>query len=223
MTAEKIHRAEGMYAGVFYDRYIQGQWVVAEGTVYTMFDRQRHIVPDTVKLLPDGDYFISCDYGTLNPTSAGLWYLDPTGHATRLREYYYSGRDGTPRTDEEHYKALEQLAGECIDEIRAVIVDPSAASFIACIRRHGRMRVKQADNSVLDGIRDTSVLLQHGYLHFCSGCADVIREFGLYRWNEKQYHDAVLKENDHAMDDMRYFVRTAMRRTIRQVRGEAKR
>ena len=169
------------------------------------------------------DYFISCDYGTLNPTSAGLWYLDPTGHATRLREYYYSGRDGTPRTDEEHYKALEQLAGECIDEIRAVIVDPSAASFIACIRRHGRMRVKQADNSVLDGIRDTSVLLQHGYLHFCSGCADVIREFGLYRWNEKQSHDAVLKENDHAMDDMRYFVRTAMRRTIRQVRGEAKR
>ena len=223
MTAEKIRRAEGMYAGVFYDRYIQGKWVVAEGTVYTMFDRRQHIVPDTVELLPDGDYFISCDYGTLNPTSAGLWYLDTTGHATRLREYYYSGRDGTPRTDEEHYKALEQLAGKHIDEIRAVIVDPSAASFIACIRRHGRMRVKQADNSVLDGIRDTSVLLQSGYLHFCSCCADTIREFGLYRWNEKQSHDVVLKENDHAMDDMRYFVRTAMRRTIRQVRGEEKR
>lgn len=219
MTENKIQRAESMYSGVFYDRYIKGLWKVAEGIVYPMFNWEKHIVPNDVPLLPGGDYFISCDYGTLNPTSAGLWYLDPTGHATRLKEYYYSGRDGTPRTDEEHYKALEQLAGKHIDEIRAVIADPSAASFIACIRQHGKMRVKQADNSVLDGIRDTSVLLEKGYLHFCSCCTDIIREFGLYRWNEKQAQDTVLKENDHAMDDMRYFVRTAMRRTIRRARG----
>ena len=219
MTESKIQRAESMYSGVFYDRYIKGLWKVAEGIVYPMFDREKYIVPDNIPLLPGGDYFISCDYGTLNPTSAGLWYLDPTGHATRLKEYYYSGRSGTPRTDEEHYAALEQLAGEHIEDVRAVIVDPSAASFITCIRQHGRMRVRQADNSVLDGIRDTSVLLEKGYLRFCSCCADIIREFGLYRWNEKASEDTPIKENDHAMDDMRYFVRTAMRRTIRRVRG----
>lgn len=220
MTPEKIKRSESMWQGVFYERYILGKWCVAEGIVYTMFDKQRHVVSNDVKLPPGGDYYISCDYGTRNPTSAGLWYLAPDGHATRLREYYYNGRKSEPRTDEEHCTALEQLAGDLIDDVNYIIIDPSAASFIECIRRRGVFRVRHADNSVLDGIRDTSTLLDLGYLHFCECCEDTIREFGLYRWDDKKPADAVIKENDHAMDDTRYFVRIAMRRILKRIRGD---
>ena len=218
LSPEQIADAERLYTGVFYNRYIKGLWCVAEGLIYPMFDKAVHVTHHP-KLQPGGDYYISCDYGTLNPTSAGLWYLQPDGHAIRLREYYYDGRKTkTPRTDEEHYKALEQLAGDVAGNVRAVIVDPSAASFIECIRRHGLFRVWQADNSVLDGIRDTSSLLQMQYLHICDNCTDIIREFSLYRWDESATEDRPIKENDHAMDDMRYFVRTAMTRTLKTIR-----
>ena len=218
LSPEQIADAERLYTGVFYNRYIKGLWCVAEGLIYPMFDKAVHVTHHP-ELQPGGDYYISCDYGTLNPTSAGLWYLQPDGHAIRLREYYYDGRKTkTPRTDEEHYKALEQLAGDVAGKVRAVIVDPSAASFIECIRRHGLFRVWQADNSVLNGIRDTSSLLQMQYLHICDNCTDIIREFSLYRWDESATEDRPIKENDHAMDDMRYFVRTAMTRTLKTIR-----
>ena len=218
LSPEQIADAERLYTGVFYNRYIKGLWCVAEGLIYPMFDKAVHVTHHP-ELQPGGDYYISCDYGTLNPTSAGLWYLQPDGHAIRLREYYYDGRKTkTPRTDEEHYAALKQLAGDVADKVRAVIVDPSAASFIECIRRHGLLRVWQADNSVLNGIRDTSSLLQMQYLHICDNCTDIIREFSLYRWDESATEDRPIKENDHAMDDMRYFVRTAMTRTLKTIR-----
>lgn len=218
LSPEQIADAERLYTGVFYNRYIKGLWCVAEGLIYPMFDKAVHVTHHP-ELQPGGDYYISCDYGTLNPTSAGLWYLQPDGHAIRLREYYYDGRKAkTPRTDEEHYAALEQLAGDVAGKVRAVIVDPSAASFIECIRRHGLFRVWQADNSVLNGIRDTSSLLQMQYLHICDNCTDIIREFSLYRWDESATEDRPIKENDHAMDDMRYFVRTAMTRTLKTIR-----
>lgn len=218
LSPEQIADAERLYTGVFYNRYIKGLWCVAEGLIYPMFDKAVHVTHHP-ELQPGGDYYISCDYGTLNPTSAGLWYLQPDGHAIRLREYYYDGRKAkTPRTDEEHYAALKQLAGDVADKVRAVIVDPSAASFIECIRRHGLFRVWQADNSVLNGIRDTSSLLQMQYLHICDNCTDIIREFSLYRWDESAAEDRPIKENDHAMDDMRYFVRTAMTRTLKTIR-----
>ena len=218
LSPEQIADAERLYTGVFYNRYIKGLWCVAEGLIYPMFDKAVHVTHHP-ELQPGGDYYISCDYGTLNPTSAGLWYLQPDGHAIRLREYYYDGRKTKPpRTDEEHYVALEQLAGDVADKVRAVIVDPSAASFIECIRRHGLFRVWQADNSVLNGIRDTSSLLQMQYLHICDNCTDIIREFSLYRWDESATEDRPIKENDHAMDDMRYFVRTAMTRALKTIR-----
>ena len=168
-----------------------------------------------------GEYYISIDYGTQNPTSMGLWLLSHDGHAYRIRESYYDGRKNGQRTDEEHYAELERLAGDLISEIRYVIVDPSVASFIECIRCHGIFRVRKADNSVIDGIRNVSTLLKLERLHFSETCKDTIREFSLYRWDEKSHEDKPLKENDHAMDDMRYFVQTAMYRTLKELmRGD---
>ncbi len=223
MTPEKIKRTESLYSGIFYQRYVLGLWVVAEGLVYTMFDKNAHIF-NIDELNIDkfaGDLYISIDYGTKNPTSMGLWYVDINGHAWRIKESYYdSRREGAQRTDEEHYAELERLAGEFIDYIDCVIVDPSAASFIECMRRHGTFKVRKANNSVLDGIRDTQTLLKLGYLHFSEGCSDTIREFGLYCWDVQKPNDVVIKENDHAMDDIRYFVKYAMKRTLKDVREE---
>lgn len=207
-----IQRYKSLYTGVFYQRYILGEWCLAEGLIYP-FEADTH----TAKELPEeathglGEWYISCDYGTLNPFSAGLWWVHQ-GKAIRVKEYYYSGRDKSAmKTDEEYYQELEELAGDRY--IRCVIVDPSAASFIATIRRHGRFAVRKARNEVLPGIRLTAAMLKAGVIKIHKDCKDAIREFGLYSWEEKGEVDKPLKVNDHAMDDIRYFCSTIMRRS----------
>lgn len=200
-------RYESQWTGVFYNRYILGLWCVAEGLIYSFFDKAKH----TTDELPQyGEWYISCDYGTLNPFSAGLWCVN-NGRAVRVAEYYHSGREkGHQLTDEEYYRELEKLAGN--RDIRYVIIDPSAASFIACIRQHGRFSVRKAKNDVLYGIRLTAVMLRSGAIKIGTECKDAIREFGLYRWDDKGETDKPIKENDHAMDDIRYFCATVLRR-----------
>ena len=141
----------------------------------------------------------------------GLWALEPN-KAVRLKEYYWDGRKHQPRTDEEHYQALEKLVGDY--DIQAVIVDPSASSFIECIRRHQRFSVKKANNSVIDGIRNVSTLIGNGKLFVCKDCKDLLRELKLYCWDSKSIEDKVIKENDHACEDMRYFVMGTCRTTL---------
>lgn len=205
LTPSIISRYKKLYSGAFYERFVLGKWVAAHGCVYPMFNAERHVA------LPPAEpekYYISCDYGTVNPASFGLWGLC-SGVWYRLREYYHSSREtGEQRTDEEHYRALCALAGDA--RITAVAVDPSAASFIECIRRHGRFRVIPAKNEVIDGIRRVSDALREGRLMFSPSCKDTLREFGLYRWDDSGGRDSVRKENDHAMDDIRYFVTTVL-------------
>ena len=210
LSQKIINRYKALYAGVFYRRYILGEWCMAEGLIY-QFDKETHTVKEMPKAhLRGGEWYISCDYGTLNPFSAGLWCVHQ-GRAIRVAEYYYSGRGSSVmKTDEEYYAELEKLAGD--RDIRSVIVDPSAASFIATIRRHGRFAVRKARNEVLPGIRLTAAMLHAGVIKIGTECEDAIREFGLYRWDEKGEVDKPVKENDHAMDDIRYFCSTVMRR-----------
>lgn len=205
LSKEIIARYERMYSGVFYDRFILGKWTVSSGVVYPMFNEKKHVFKNP----PLCDKFvISCDYGTVNPSSFGLWG-EYNGNWYRLAEYYYSSkREGSSRTDEEHYQALEKLAGE--RKIQFVIVDPSAASFIECIKRHGLFNVIPAKNDVLSGIRRVGDLLKQNRLFFSETCKDCLREFSLYCWNEKSGVDVPIKENDHAMDDVRYFVSVVM-------------
>ena len=207
-------RYEAMYTGVFYRRYILGQWCMAEGLVYD-FQPDKHV---TKEVPMAGRYYISVDYGTQNPFSAGLWCV-AGGKAVRIREFYHSGRDsGKQYTDEEYHKALVELAGNL--PVETVVVDPSAASFIATIRSHGVFSVRKARNEVLNGIRLVATLLQEGVLQFTPECKDTLREFALYRWEETGETDRVCKENDHAMDDIRYFCATVLRRQLRNNKEE---
>ena len=197
------------YAGtVFYDRYILGKWTLAEGLVYPMFSMDKHVTHEN----PGGSgvYYISIDYGTKNPTAMGLWRVYK-GEAVMEKEYYYDGRARRrQKTDEEYYQDLEQFSKEY--DIERVIVDPSAASFKECIFRHGKFPVWDANNSVIDGIRLTGSLLQTGRLKFHESCTNTFREFEIYMWDDKAAEDKPLKENDHAMDMIRYFAATVMRR-----------
>ena len=206
LSQKTLERYQAMFAGVFYDRYIRGLWVVAEGLVYQIFDPAKHVTNE----LPDrGRYYISVDYGTLNPFSAGLWCLKD-GVATRIREFYYSGRAGRQLTDSEYYEKLDELAGGL--PIERIVIDPSAASMITEIIRRDKYPVIKAVNDVIPGISYTAALLQAGRIKIGSLCKDAIREFGLYRWDEDSPTDKVIKEDDHAMDDIRYFCYTILRR-----------
>ena len=206
LSGKMIARYKSLYSGAFYERFVEGKWVAAQGSVYPMFSVQSH-----VREPPAGRadaHYISCDYGTVNPSSFGLWGLYGE-QWFRIAEYYYDSRlTGEQRTDEEHYTALEDLAGNA--PVEAVIVDPSAASFIECIRRHGRFKAIPAKNEVLDGIRRVSGALKERRIIICPNCRDTIREFGGYRWDGNAAKDSPRKEHDHAMDDIRYFVTTVM-------------
>lgn len=190
------------HTGVFYDRNILGMWVRAEGLVYPMFD---NVVPTEERAYDK--YFISMDYGIQNATSmhvyghcAGVWYS--------VREYYHSGREtGRQKTDEQYYEELVRLAGDL--PIRAVIIDPSAASFITLVQQKHRFKVWDADNAVLEGIQNTAGVLAKKRLMINDCCVRQIAEFHAYCWDDNEKMDAPLKVNDHAMDDMRYFVQTA--------------
>lgn len=210
LDPEIVERYKNTYAGVFYRRYILGEWCVADGLVYPMFDKAKHIATEQHS---GGVYYISIDYGTLNPTAMGLWQLR-NGKAVMLKEYYYDGRkQKRQKTDEEYADDLEAFAEGY--QIERVIVDPSAASFKETLRRRGKFAVMDANNAVLDGIRLTGSLLLAGRILFDASCENTFDEFGSYCWDEKKETDAVVKESDHAMDMIRYFVYTIMRREVR--------
>jgi len=188
------------YSGVFYRRFVLGEWSAAEGRIYDFFDPER----DAAETPEDGfsAWRISADYGTVNPASFGLWGLRG-GNWFRVREFYYDSRKmGRQKTDAEYAEDLERLAAG--RDIQKVIVDPSAASFIEALRRRG-FRVVRADNDVADGIRVTADLLREGRIVICRECRDCLREIAQYRWEQRGERDAPRKRDDHAMDDMRYF------------------
>ena len=195
-------RYRTMFSGAFYSRFIEGKWTAATGLIYPF-------ALDLLCEVPKADferYAVSIDYGTVNPTSMGLWGL-LCGVWYRVDEYYFDARlENTRRTDEEHFKGfLELIRGRAPD---VIVCDPSAASFITLLQSRG-FAVTAAKNDVLNGIRMTATALRTGQIKVTKGCVDAVREFSLYRWDEKAQKDQPVKENDHAMDDTRYFVRAA--------------
>ena len=199
-----IRSLEREYAGtVYYDRYIKGMWTRAEGLVYPMFGKDCIVEPITE---PCERYVISMDYGIQNPTAMILWGKQgDTWYA--LKEFYHSGREtGSQKTDQQYYDELEKLAGDL--PIDCLIVDPSATSFIALVRQKHRFRVRKAINDVVDGIQKTASCLSNGKIKICACCERSIQEFRIYSWNDKSVEDMPIKENDHAMDAIRYFVNT---------------
>lgn len=216
-------RFRRMFSGVFFKRYILGLWVMAEGIIYDMFDESVHKVPTVERIY--SEYYVAIDYGTQNPTTFGLW--GKYGKSWyKVKEYYYSGRDeGKQKTDEDYYKDLEKFIGpisqeQVVDDygfysskLKGVIVDPSAASFIALIKQKGELPVRDASNEVLDGIRNVATALKTGLIYYNDCCINTFKEFYSYAWDPKAQErgeDKPVKENDHCLDGDRYFVNTVL-------------
>ena len=199
-----VKAMEAEYAGtVYFDRYVLGRWCKAEGLVYPMYLNAIESVPET----PIQDICLSLDYGTYNAFAAMLWEKH-NGVWYGAREYYYSGRaQGIQKTDEDYGKDLDKFTEEYLG-VRSridVIIDPSAASFITLLRRKERYKVLPAINNIANGIRDTSTAMQKGLIKISPNCKNWRLEVEGYVWDDG-VEDRPIKENDHAMDAMRYFV-----------------
>ena len=223
--SEKVKtRYRSMYTGVFFKRYIQGLWCVAEGLIYDTFDADLHVrdIQSFRHLLIDRNRYVSIDYGTQNATAMLLWNKGIDGVWYCIREYYYSGRDnGKQKTDAEYADDLENwLEGT---KIKGVIVDPSAASFIAELRKRGHKVVK-AHNDVLDGIRLTGTKFNQQKIIIASSCINLLKELASYIWDEKAAEhgeDKPVKAFDHACDALRYFVATILNNQTATIKSKA--
>ncbi len=213
LTERIKERYRNMYSGVFYQRYILGLWTVAEGIIFDMFNESKHVVKNVAGGFT-GENYISIDYGTQNATVFLLWQKGLDGHWYCTKELYYSGRnEKKQKTDSEFADDLEEFT-EGI-KIKRVIVDPSAASFIAELKNR-KFNIKKANNDVLDGIRFTGTLLNDGKIKFFEGCKKTLLEFSAYIWDVKaadRGEDKPIKQNDHAMDAVRYFCYTVLFKT----------
>ena len=214
---------------VYYQRYILGKWAIAEGIVYPHY-------MDAIQKAPDDaiydNYVLSIDYGTENAFAGILWARNERDRVWyALREYYYSGRTvGVPKTDEEYADDMEIFVADILDEYDReytassrerdlfaarkkllTIVDPSATSFITALQNRKKFKIRKANNDVMDGIRNTAVAMRLGSIKIDPGMKNWIDEASGYSWNGKSADkgvDEVIKENDHLMDSMRYFVQT---------------
>lgn len=194
------------YSGtVYYKRYILGEWALAEGLIYPMYE---HAIEEAPRNISTEKYYMSIDYGTRNAFAALVWELrGQVWYATR--GFYYSGRDaGISKTDGEYMIDIDKLTEGLPGPIRT-IVDPSAASFIALLRKHDtRYKVFPADNAVMDGIRETALAIQRDMIKIDPSIKEWKSEAGGYVWDETAGDDKPIKVNDHYMDSTRYFVKT---------------
>ena len=201
-------RYYAQYTGVFFLRFIKGLWAAADGLIYDMFVKDRHVADEVPQT--EGDFYVSCDFGVQNPTAFLLWRKEK-GRDRWIchKEYYYSGREERrQKTVAEYVTDLKKWLGGT--KARKIIVDPSATALIVELKQNG-FTVMTADNEVARGISDVSVMLNTDRLLFASCCKKTIREFGAYVWDAKAAEhgeERPVKTNDHAMDAVRYFVRS---------------
>jgi PBSX family phage terminase large subunit len=215
MDLETRQRYESQYSGVFYKRYIQGLWVMAEGIIYSNFNADKMVVDLPADTVYEQDA-VSIDYGTMNATAFKRWSLY-RGVWYSTDEYYYSGRDSETNTqlsDEQYSDELEQFYQRNSLEKSGVpvILDPSAKSFKVALKQRG-FRVRNAKNNVLDGIRSEMSLMDEGKIKWSSKCVNTFREMNSYIWDEKaadRGEDKPVKQHDHACDADRYMVETVI-------------
>ncbi|KRL81795.1 phage terminase, large subunit, pbsx family [Ligilactobacillus equi DSM 15833 = JCM 10991] len=215
LSQDTIDRYESMYSGVFYKRYILGQWSVADGIVYDNFNQDTMVVDPPADTVYTKNW-VSVDYGTQNPTVYHLWSLHDGVWYNRA-EYYYSGREkGHQKTDEQFVDDMETFfsANELSKTDTNLIVDPSAASFKRSLKNRG-FTVKNANNNVVDGIRFMMSQMNAGKMKWTSSSKHALKEFNSYVWDEKaaeRGEDKPVKEHDHVMDADRYFAMKVLRK-----------
>ncbi len=191
------------YTGLWFKRFILGLWVMAAGAIYDCFKDDKHKTSDIPKVFDK--YYVGMDYGTNNPCVfllvgkfANKYYI--------IKEFYHEGRKEGQKTDSYYGKELKKFVDGY--KITQYFLDPSASSFKTELKEQG-IYTTDADNSVLDGIRKTSTLIDNDRLFVHTNCKNTLREFTSYIWDEKaskKGEDKPVKANDHALDALRYVI-----------------
>lgn len=205
LSEETVQRYKTMYSGIFYERYIMGRWVMSEGLIYDMFSHDENVYTDPpIDLDWSFQRTIACDYGTTNPCV--FLEIYDNGEEIRVnREYRWDSRkEQRQKTDSEYADDFMEFMGKHC----TILVDPSAASFIAELRSRG-CYVIPATNDVLDGIRKTATLFNKRKLLVNRVCEGLIGELGVYMWDDKaslRGEEKPIKQQDHAPDALRYYI-----------------
>ena len=198
------------YQGLWYKRYIEGQWVQAEGAIYDFFDSKVHVIDHPQSIAES--YICGVDYGTSNPCAFVLIGVNRKRYPNMWveAEYYWDSRkQQRQKTDAEYADDLYEFIAN--KPVQAIYIDPSAVSFRVELQRKGHLNVLEAKNEVVDGIRLVSTYLNAGTVKICRSCPNLIKEMQSYVWDsksEKNGIDKPLKENDHALDALRYALYT---------------
>ena len=212
LSEEVKERYKKMYAGVFFQRFILGLWVLAEGIIYPNFNKLKHCIK--AKDIPSkfDYYYVTSDYGITNPQVfllCGIKYIKNKPHVYILKEYYNKGKSEKVKTDTLFLEDYKKFIGDI--NIKKVIIDPSATSLINLFKLNG-IEVKEADNTVIDGINLVLSFLEGERIHIVAeNCPNLLREFASYIWDSKAQErgeDKPVKENDHALDALRYLLQT---------------
>lgn len=229
LSKKVIDYMKRSFSGVFYQRFILSMWVAAEGVIYDFFEETDAYLIDKHDI-PDAKYkAVSIDYGTSNPTSFGLYGIDQSGKikAWRERSYYYDAR----AQGEENKQKLQKTDSETVEDLeefvrgerkgKFIIIDPSAASLKAAIRKRQRRAnsplrgwiLKDAKNDVKDGIRFQADMLKGGLYKIVRDSSNnqCIKDYYAYMWDPKAQdrgEDKPMKENDHTKDEERYLLMT---------------
>lgn len=226
LSEEIKDRYRSNFKGIFYRRFILGEWAFADGVVYDCYSEEKNtytnatrdqVLPYYIKENdpPYGYPYYGTDYGVFNPQvflevykvmKAGdripYFYVD--------KEYYYNSREKmAQKTDDEYVSDLEKF----IDgkHHRGMVVDPSASSLMVAASKRGIKNTK-ANNDVMEGLRMVYSLMSTGHILINKdNCPNLVSEIGLYCWDEKKGENGkelVVKKNDHALDALRYVVAT---------------
>lgn len=188
---------------VYYQRYILGEWALAEGLVYPMFSREKHIISGEITRKPNARYFVAVDHGTVNPFAVGIFEMIGK-KSTMIKEVHYNGRKQGRVDNEEYYRLMDEAIGDL--PVEKVIVDPAAAAFIQTIMKYRKYVVEGANNDVLNGIQEVTKYLNYELFKVHESCRETIKEFQQYAWDDKCTDDRVIKESDHHMDLIRYYI-----------------
>lgn len=215
LPIEFVENLKMEYAGsVYYKRFILGLWAIAEGLVYGMFAKEKNVFSGAVPYNASSYYYISLDYGVMNPFACGLMELRADGVVRQIAEKHYSGREtGEIVDNEKYYQLIKELAKGY--DVIGIVIDPSASAMKATIRKYGEFNIYDGNNDVLNGIQEVIKYVNAGYLQIHDSCTETIKETESYSWSDKPTADGkdqVIKENDHHMDYIRYFIYTIARK-----------
>jgi PBSX family phage terminase large subunit len=204
-------RIRDSLSGLFYKRNYLGLWCLAEGAIFDFFDPKIHVVKQPPRA---AEYWVvGIDYGVSNNFACVLMGVN-TGRSTQTgicrwveKEYVWdSHAQGRQKTNSEYADDLEEFLEPYA--VKAVYIDPSAASFKVELKKRG-IHCVDADNDVLPGITFMTSEMCKGNLFICAECKHLIKEIEAYVWDPKcgdKGEDKPLKKNDHAIDALRYCI-----------------